>query len=174
MSRPTAALHARPLERDGVRWIRLRVTDAAPGSARRFARHVLGSCAALVERVEDAELVASELTTNGLAAAQEYAEKHGFPWSHLDTPLHIGVEVTSRFAHLLVRDPDPVSPERVDEPTVPDGLDDLAEDGRGLLIARMLTASFWHAPHAYFKIAHAVLPAPSVVLTDSELAAMRS
>jgi hypothetical protein len=107
--------------------------------------------------------VTSELITN----AVNYALAHDGP-SRLVVPgIWLGVQLGHRFGHVRVRDPYPVLPVRR-------AAADTDTGGRGLLIVEMLTAAYWVDSRTFDKTVHAVVAKPGIVLTEAELAGMRS
>lgn len=162
---PRAVLHNCP-PTSGVPTKRLRVLKSEVREARRFPSLVLGGLVP-AGHLDDLEACTSELVTNGLRAAEEYAKRLGFGWSCFDTPVHLSVETAERWSRLSVRDPDPVMPE-----VGPGGLFD--ECGRGLLIVDTIAAYRWHTSTAHDKTVHAIVPMPLVKLSDTEIVAIKA
>ncbi len=136
-------LHARP---DAVRLARRFAADAVAGHP--------------YDPYEIA-LLASELTTNAVRAAEALRPSDDI------RPIGVALTVTARYAHLAVSDPG----------TVPlpvqrhGGL--LAERGRGLVIVDRHAAARWVTYGEHGKTVHALVAAPGVILTAAELAEIR-
>jgi hypothetical protein len=157
---PLAVLHNSSTA-NSVPTVRLRAFSSAPHEARNRLTHML---AGLVPagHLDDLTLCASELVTNALRAAREYADLLEFGWSYLDTPIHLGVLTTERWTRLDVRDPNPA----MHEPPPRDLLD---VGGKGLVVVDTLGACRWHNSTAHDKTMHVIVPMPKVELTAAEL-----
>lgn len=131
-------------------------------------RYLIAMLAGLVPagHLDEVELCASELVTNALKAALDYAKACRFAWTHLDTPIHLGICCAERWTRLDVRDPDPVLPAPVER-------DLLDEHGKGLILVNEIAACRWWEPAADHKTVHAVIAMPLVELTAAELKAAR-
>jgi anti-sigma regulatory factor (Ser/Thr protein kinase) len=142
----------------------LGVIPESVGRARRFARQV---CAGYPADLDVVELAASELVTNAIRAAARLASDNGHPWRCEDRPVCVGMCPAGRWALLSVRDPGASGPVR----RVASETD---EDGRGLMIIEALARLTWTVHHRYFKVVHALLPAPGVLVGDDEVVAVRA
>lgn len=162
---PLAVLHDRP-PMPGVPTLRIRVLPSWVSYARSTATRML---AGLVPagHLDDVEMCVSELVTNAIHAAEEYAKLLQFGWSYWDTPIHLGVATHARWTRLDVRDPNPAMPA-----TIPGGLMD--DHGRGLFIVDALAAARWHTSTAHDKTVHVIIPMPLVKLTDAEITAIKA
>jgi anti-sigma regulatory factor (Ser/Thr protein kinase) len=108
-------------------------------------------------------LLASELTTNAVRAAEALHPT----WPDDIRPIGVQVTVTERYAHLAVSDP-------CTEPLpVPQHGGLLAERGRGLAIVDQHAAARWVTYGDRCKTVHALVAAPGVILTATELAEIR-
>ncbi|MEV5710564.1 ATP-binding protein [Actinoallomurus sp. NPDC052274] len=139
------SLHVR---RDAVRQARRFVADAVAG-------HPYDSY--------EVALLASELTTNAIRAAEAM-----HPSCPEDIrPISVELTVTDRYAHLAVSDPgtEPLPAQQHG------GL--LAERGRGLAIVDQHAAARWVTCTDHGKTVHALITAPGVILTAAELALLR-
>lgn len=156
---PTLAPSRRPVT------FRLRATKTEVGHARRYLTQTL---AGLVPagHLDDLHVCASELATNALRAALDYAVLCGWNWRYDDTPIRLSVTATEHWSRLDVHDPDPVIPN-------PGTRGLLAESGKGLLIVRSVAAACWWDTEPDGKVVHAVIPMPKVELTAAELEAAR-
>jgi anti-sigma regulatory factor (Ser/Thr protein kinase) len=118
------------------------------------------------DHLEDLKVCASELVTNALRAALDYAVLCGWNWECDDVPIRLGLTSTGNWSRLDVHDPDPVIPD-------PGTRGLLAESGKGLLIVNALAAACWWDKELDGKVVHAVIPMPQVELTAAELEAAR-
>ncbi|GAA0330553.1 ATP-binding protein [Actinoallomurus spadix] len=137
--------------------VSLHVRRDAVRDARRFAA---GAVAGHPYDSYEIALVASELATNAVRAAETMHPT----WPDDIRPIGITLTVTDRYAHLAVSDPDP-------EPLPAQqhgGL--LAERGRGLTIVDQHAAARWVTYTDRHKTVHALITAPGVILTATELA----
>lgn len=113
------------------------------------------------DHLEDLKVVASELATNALRAALDYAVLCGWNWACDDTPIRLGITAAGNWSRLDVHDPDPVIPN-------PGTRGLLAESGKGLLIVNTLAAcECWWDTEPDGKVVHAVIPMQE--LTAAEL-----
>lgn len=159
----TAVVVGRPPVSDGLTWYRMHAQASIRG-ARQFVRRVIAGHVPDDGHADNIELVTSELVTNAMRAAWQYAKDLGITWSPCSTPVRVGVRATDRLVELVVRDPDPSVPAL----TVDGGL--LAESGRGLFIANIYAARIWPEPHERYKLMRAILPAADgVALSPAEL-----
>ena len=144
---------------------RLRATRTEVAHARRYLTETL---AGLIPagHMEDLHICASELTTNALRAALDYAVLQGWNWHWSDQPIRLGVLTTEHWTRLDVHDPDPVIPD-------PGSRGLLAESGRGLVIVNDLAADCWWDTEPDGKVVRAVIPMPLRKLTTAELEAAR-
>lgn len=155
---PTLAPSRRPVT------FRLRATRTEVSHARRYLTQTL---AGLVPagHLDDLHVCASELATNALRAALDYAVLCGWNWRYDDTPIRLSITATEHWSRLDVHDPDPVIPD-------PGTRGLLAESGKGLMIVNALSAcDCWWTREPDGKVVHAVIPMPKVDLTATELAA---
>jgi hypothetical protein len=157
-SRPSYAANAVPT-------IKLRVLDDQVAHARRTITRMLAGLVPATH-LDDLELCVSELVTNAIKAARDYAMHSGFTWHYGDTPVHLGIACGPRWTRLDVRDPDPVMP-------IPPQRDLLDISGKGLLLVTDIAAVLWPDIATDHKVMHAVIPMPKVELTAVELAAAR-
>ncbi len=141
----------------------LEVIPESAARARRFAR---GVCAGYPVDLDVVELAVSELVTNAIRAAARLAADNGHPWRSEDRPVCVGVCPAGRWTLLSVRDPGASGPVRR-------VASDTDEDGRGLMILEAVARLTWTVYHRYFKVVHALLPAPRIALGDDEVAAVR-
>ena len=155
---------------DGVTpsWLALRVHGASVAAGRRFAEDVVSAQVADPDHAHTIVLVVSELLTNALRAARTMvADGLVAGWRHQDRPLRLGVTATGRWTHVRVADPDP---RPFPEPR--DG-EPLAETGRGLPIVDALAVARWVRYRRDGKTVHAVVAAPGLKLTETDVATIR-
>jgi hypothetical protein len=161
-----ATLSGRPsFAANAVPTIKLRVQDDQVSHARKTTTRMLVGLVPATH-LDDLELCVSELVTNAIRAARDYAALDGFTWHYSDTPVHLGIACGPRWTRLDVRDPDPVMP-------IPPqrGLMDIS--GKGLKLVTDIAAVVWPDLAGDHKVMHAVIPMPKVELTAVELAAAR-
>lgn len=140
--------------------LKLSVDGQSVSQARHFARDVIAPYDTLDG--DTIELAVSELVTNALRAAARLAATNQHPWRYDDTPVHLGIQATPRWALLAARDPE------LTEPVRRYASED-AESGRGVAILQMLSRAMWITHDSYFKTVHVIIPAPDVTLTAAEL-----
>lgn len=145
----------------GVPTLKFRVHDTSVALARDVTGRMLHT---LVddEHLADLKLCVSELVTNALRAARQWAAARGFFWEYDDTPVHLGIACGAQWTRLDVRDPDPAI-------IMPRPRDPMDESGRGLQIVETLAAAVWPTYGDGDKTMHALIAMPGVTLTAEEL-----
>ncbi len=116
------------------------------------------------EHIDDVVLLVSELVTNAVEAAWDYAAARTVPWTPYDRPVGLRVLSRRRWSHLWVSDPDPRPIKRT-----PHG--PMSERGRGLKIVDSFkgpTGLRWATAGAWGKTIQVVVPYLDVTLTEAE------
>jgi hypothetical protein len=139
-------------------WIALSVSRASAAKARRFAADVIADHVTDPGRADDIVLVVSELITNARRAATELRR-----WEPHDLPLRLGILATDRHVHLYVTDPDPR----------PISANPAPANGWGLGIVDTYAAARWITYTQVDKTVHALVLAPGITVTVSELESIR-
>lgn len=114
------------------------------------------------EHLYDVRLTVSEIVTNAMRAAAEYATTRNRPWAKYERPVALRVVPRPAWTHLFVIDPDPQAP----DPAHRDFLDEFG--GRGLTIVGA-TGIWWVTAGTYGKTFHAVVPRPGIGITPEEI-----
>ncbi|GLY86010.1 ATP-binding protein [Actinoallomurus iriomotensis] len=115
---------------------------------------------------EDIRLIVSELVTNAMRAAQRYASAGGTAWASYERPVSLRVICRPLWVHLIVTDPDPVTPA-----SAPADL--LDESGRGLSIVDSIAALQWWVKGDHGKACHVVVTHEQVTLKPEEAEMLR-
>ena len=140
--------------------LKLNVDGERVSQARYFARDVIAPHDSL--DADMVQLAVSELVTNALRAAARLAATNQHPWRYDDTPVHLGVQATDRWALLAVRDPELTEPVRRH-------VGEDAESGRGVAILQLISVAMWITHGPYFKTVYVLIAAPGVTLAADEL-----
>ncbi len=167
-----------------ARWLR-RVSDGPPAPAQpehhgwlhmpaeasqvKTARDWAGNAMRLeglatAEHIGDIVQIVSELVTNAIETAWEYAAARGVRWTPYDRPVGFRVLSRPRWSHLWVSDPDPGPIDRKPQ-------DPMSVRGRGLTIVDAYkgpTGLRWPTAGAWGKTIQVVVPYMGVMLTADE------
>jgi Histidine kinase-like ATPase domain len=144
-------------------WLRLVADPQLVRVARDHAAAVMAEAGVLNdEHVYDVRVTVSEIVTNAMRTAAEYAVTRGRPWAEYERPVALRVAPRPAWTHLFVVDPDPQEP----DPAPRDFLDEFG--GRGLKIVGA-TGIWWVFPGIYGKTFHAVVPRPGIDITAEEI-----
>lgn len=146
-------------------WLRLSPDPELVRSARDHVLEVLAENG--IKGVADnVRLIVSELVTNAMRAAQRYASARGTAWASYERPVSLRVICRPLWVHLIVTDPDPVTP-------APVPADLLDESGRGLSIVDSVATLQWWVTGDHGKACHVVVTREQVTLKPEEAEMLR-